>query len=253
MSFLKKGKKQSMKKRFLKKKEGTYMKIQSPKGEDSINVELKDGKDTLKTMMKYSLRKMGVEEHLNQRIGYQFYSEDDDYNYTTYHSNTDDVMEEFKVSKDELLKIMDNKWTTTIYEWIKEIKNQQLSKGKVDDSLIRCMDSLLPFYVKHIITPMLKKMFDENPSFIHPPLSLYKNVDEGYGDIVLKLKKEGSEVVLSIESNQFQMDNPNGVWINEVLSDSTLNKEEIEGLKSLEEEQFESELNNLLNEKGIKN
>jgi len=251
MSFLKKGKKQSLRKKFLNNKKGTYMKNEFPKGEKSVSVELKDGKDNLKTIMKYSLRKMGVEEHLNQRIGYQFYSEDDDYNYTIYHSNTDDVMKNIKVSEKEYLKFMDNRWTTTIYGYIKQIKTQQLSKGKVDDDLIYCMDNLLPLYVKHIITPMLKKLFSMNPSYIHPPLSLYKNVDEGYGDIVLKLKKDGDGVRLSIEFKQFELDNPKGYWVDEVLSDSTLTKEEIEGLKSVEEENFDSELNKLLGKNGI--
>ena len=250
MSLLKKGKKESMRKKFLNSNEGTFMKSVVPKGVKTISQELVEGKENLLTMMKYGTLKMGVKEHFNQKIRYQFYSEDEDYNYTIEHSELDNVFKNINTSEQEFMSEMDNKWNPTILNWITEIKTQQISKGKVEDSLIECMDFLLPIYLKTTLILLMKKVFKDNPSFIHPPQSLFKNTDKGCGDVQFILKRKGDSVGLTLDFNQFKIKG-DGVWIDTIFSGSTLIKEEIEGLKSLEEEQFESELNNLLEKKGI--
>lgn len=246
MGFLKKGKKQSLRNNKL----GTYMKSIVPNGVETISKELVEGKDVLLTMMKYGTRKMDVEEHFNQKIRYQFYSEDEDYNYTISHSELDDVYENLKTSEQEFIREMDNKWNPTILNWITKIKTQQLSNGKVNDTLIECMELLLPIYLKTHLIPQMKKVFKNNPSFIHPPQSLFKDTDLSSCDVQFRIKKRGDSVVLGLDFNQF-IPKEDDVWIDNVFSESTLTTEEIVGLKSLGEERFESELNNLLKEKGI--
>ena len=246
MGFLKKGKKQSLRKNNF----GTYMKSIVPNGVETISKELVEGKDVLLTMMKYGTRKMDVEEHFNQKIRYQFYSEDEDFNYTIPHSELDDVFENLKTSKQEFIREMDDKWNPTILNWITEIKTQQLSNGKVNHTLIECMEFLLPIYLKTHLIPHMKKVFKKNPSFINPPLSLFKDTDLSSCDVQFRIKKRGDSVVLGLDFNQF-IPKEDDVWIDNVFSESNLTTEEIVGLKSLGEERFESELNNLLKEKGI--
>lgn len=223
--FEREQKKQSL----VNNKLGTYMKVSVPKGVKTISHELVEGKEVLLTMMKYGTRKMDVEEHFNQKIRYQFYSEDEDYNYTIQHSELDDVFENLNSSEQEFVSEMDNRWNPTILNWITEIKTQQLSNGIVKDTLIECMNLLLPIYLKTHLIPQMKKVFKKNLSFIHPPQSLFKNTDLSSCDVKFTLKKKGDMVWLGLDFNQFKP-KEDGIWIDKVYSESTITTEETVGI-----------------------
>ena len=211
------------------KPKGSFIKNYVPKGNKGISLELREGKEYIKKYLKYNPINLRItpEEHFNQEIRYVFYNEDEDYNYTIRYDHSwinKKSDEELNNDKENMKYCL----PSVPYDLIKWIKEQEISKGMVDDILIKNTDYILTLMLETIIVPSLIVMNKEKPK-LNPPISMfeqYKEMKGGEGDILIKFKREGTSTYMSLNSNP-NMDN-DGPYIESVISKTGLSTKEVE-------------------------
>lgn len=226
MSFMRKGFRQSQ-----RKKVGSFIKNHVPKGKKGISLELREGKEYIKKYLKYNPMNPQItpEEHFDQDLRYVFYNEDEDYNYTINYNHSwrnEKTDEEVKEDKENMKYCH----TSTPYNLIKMIKEQQMSKGKVDDILVKNTDYLLTLYLETLIVPSLILMNKEKP-ILNPPISLfeeYKQMRGGEGDYTIRFKKEGTKINMTLNSNPNMEDGDDVPYVERITSKTGLTRKEFE-------------------------
>ena len=213
------------------KLKGSFIKNHIPKGRKGISLELREGKEYIKKYLRYIPNNLQVtpEEHFNQELRYVFYNEDEDYNYTIRYDHSwrnEKSDEEVKNDKENMKYVI----PSTPYDLIKRIKEQQMSKGRVDDILIQNTDYLLSLMLETLIVPSLIVMNEEKPK-LNPPISLFKEYKEmkgGEGDFHLKFKREGTQTQMYYTSSPQMDENDDVPFVETITSKTGMSRKEFE-------------------------
>ena len=212
------------------KPKGSFIKNHVPKGKKGISLELREGKEYIKKFLKYNPMNLQVtpEEHFDQELRYVFYNEDEDFNYTIKYNHSwrnEKTDEEVKFDKENMKYVI----PLTPYTLIKLIKEQQESKGTVNDNLIQNTDYLLTLMLETLIVPSLIVMNEEKPK-LNPPISFfeeYKQMRGGEGDYTIRFKKEGTKIEMSYNSNP-NMEDGDVPFVESITSKTGLTRKEFE-------------------------
>lgn len=213
------------------KLKGSFIKNHVPKGKKGISLELREGKEYIKKYLKYNPINLQVtpEEHFNQELRYVFYNEDEDYNYTIRYDHSwrnEKSDEEVKEDKENMKYCL----PSTPYDLIKTIKEQQMSKGKVDDILNQNTNYLLTLMLETLIVPTLIIMNEEKPN-LKPPIYLfeeYKDMRGGEGDITIKFKREGTQTLMNFTNSTEMDENDDVPYVESITSKTGLTRKELE-------------------------
>jgi hypothetical protein len=165
-----------------------------------LKLEVKDGNQGKLNL--YNLGLIDIEEHLGQKLYFQFYCENIDYNYTIMYDNSKGFQYQEFLKTDE--KIIGKQiGVNTLYEGIKKVKNEFEFNGQVSENTILSTDILLSIYVKNYIINYLKMMFDFKKSIVKPPVNMFKNVPRGTSDFMFRIEKnEDGKFKLKMDSNE---------------------------------------------------
>lgn len=165
-----------------------------------LKLDVKDGNQ--RKLDLYNLGLIDIEEHLGQKLYFQFYCENIDYNYTIMYDNSKGFQYQEFLKTDEL-EISKQIGINTLYEGINKVKNEFELNGQVSDNTILSTDILLSIYVKNYIINYLKMMSDLKKSIIKPPVNMFKNVPRGTSDFMFRIEKnEEGKFKLKMDSNE---------------------------------------------------
>ena len=165
-----------------------------------LKLDVKDGNQ--RRLDLYNLGLIDIEEHLGQKLYFQFYCENIDYNYTIMYDNSKGFQYQEFLKTDEL-EISKQIGINTLYEGINKVKNEFELNGQVSDNTILSTDILLSIYVKNYIINYLKMMSDLKKSIIKPPVNMFKNVPRGTSDFMFRIEKnEEGKFKLKMDSNE---------------------------------------------------
>lgn len=165
-----------------------------------LNLKVKDGNQN--TLNKYSLGLVDIEEHLNQKLYFQFYCEKIDFNYTVMYDNSKGFQFQNYLNTDE--KIVGREiGPNTLYGQIERVFNDIEKDGKVSDRNLLLTDMILTLYVKYFIIPNLNLISKSIKSVIKPPINLFSNTPNGSSDYMVRLQhKPDGKIRLSMESEE---------------------------------------------------